>query len=118
MVNHCWDFDLDGQRTGLPACGRISRKRLTCSAPGVGRVPRRDVLVSRDGVSRKLKLGRRRLRKLELEMHRSTVSESCPCHPFADGGGAKRKSAIVVHRNARMQFNENEAAALFHLEHA
>ena len=70
------------------------------------------------------------------------ASASCPCHPFADGGGAKRKSAIypdllqnksalegdverraslcagVVHRNARMQFNENEAAALFHLEHA
>ena len=61
---------------------------------------------------------------------------------ISDGGGARRKSAIlpdllqnksalegdverratlcadVVHRNARMQFNENEAAALFHLEHA
>ena len=36
-------------------------------------------------------------------------------------GDVERRASLcadVVHRNARMQFNENEAAALFHLEHA
>ena len=36
-------------------------------------------------------------------------------------GDVERRASLcadVVNRNARMQFNENEAATLFHLEHA
>ena len=42
-------------------------------------------------------------------------------HSSALEGDVERRASLcadVVHRNARMQFNENEAAALFHLEHA
>ena len=47
-------------------------------------------------------------------------SAICPNKSALEGDVERRASlcAGVVHRNARMQFNENEAAALFHLEHA